>query len=91
VAFDGYGYIEAVWIDEDRNRRRYYRISVEPGLFGPIISRTWGRIGARNLRQKEHLFSLEDFKEALKLANSLLTQKLQKGYQVASNCTNNLT
>ena len=35
-------------IDEARNMRRFYRLDIEPDLFGgALLMKTWGRIGAR--------------------------------------------
>jgi hypothetical protein len=42
MAFESYGKEEMFWIVPELNRRRYYCISVEPGLFGPMLIRSWG-------------------------------------------------
>ena len=35
-------------IDPSRNMRRYYRLDIEPDLFGHwMLTRHWGRIGSR--------------------------------------------
>jgi predicted DNA-binding WGR domain protein len=80
MPFESYGKVEIFWIVPDLNRKRYYCISVEPGLFGPVLIRSWGRIGEGRLRSKEHFFPAEDLPEALKRANRLFTKKLNKGY-----------
>jgi len=79
----GYGKVEIVWIVPDLNRKRSYCISVVPGLFGPVLVRSWGRIGERRLRTKEHFYSEGELPEALVKANRLLTTKLNKGYHPA--------
>lgn len=83
MALEGYGKVEILWIVPDLNRKRYYSISVEPGLFGPVIVRAWGRIGEGRLRKKEHFFPEGKLPEALDKANRLLTKKLNKGYLIA--------
>ena len=45
MAFEGYEKVEIFWILPDLNRKIFYSISFEPGLFGPILTRSWGRIG----------------------------------------------
>ncbi|MHC1698879.1 MAG: WGR domain-containing protein [Geobacteraceae bacterium] len=83
MTFESYGRVEIFWIVPDLNRKRYYCISVEPGLFGPVLIRSWGRIGEGRMRRKEHFFPEEDLPEALARANRLLTKKLNKGYLFA--------
>jgi hypothetical protein len=39
--------VEIFWIVPDLHRKRYYSISVIPGLFGPVATRSWGRMGLR--------------------------------------------
>ncbi len=82
MAIEGYQRVELIWIVPEINRRRYYSISVEPGLFGPMLVRSWGRIGVGNLRNKEHFFPEGSLGEALRMANSLLAAKLRKGYEM---------
>ena len=57
MAFESYGKVEIFWIVPELNRKRFYCISVEPGLFGPVLVRSWGRIGEGRLRRKEQFFS----------------------------------
>jgi len=80
MALEGFGMVEMVWIVPELNRRRYYRISVEAGLFGPILVRTWGRIGWKNLRRIEQFFPEGKLSEALEMANRMLAAKMMKGY-----------
>ena len=80
MAIEDYGRVELFWIVPDMNRKRYYSISVEPGLFGPMLVRSWGRIGVGKLRSKEQFFPEGNLNEALEKANKLLAIKLRKGY-----------
>jgi predicted DNA-binding WGR domain protein len=80
MAFKSYGKVEIFWIVPELNRKRFYCISVEPGLFGPVLVRSWGRIGEGRLRRKEQFFSERELPEALARASRLLTKKLKKGY-----------
>lgn len=84
MAFEGYGKVEIFWIVPDLNRKRYYSISVEPGLFGPVLVRFWGRVGEGRLRKKEHFFPDRELPDALQMANRLLAAKLRKGYEIHS-------
>jgi predicted DNA-binding WGR domain protein len=51
-------YAELLWkrgkrfecIDPERNRNKLYELSVDMLLFGPTITRRWGRIGSRRPR-----------------------------------------
>jgi predicted DNA-binding WGR domain protein len=73
------GSMEIFWIVPALNRRRFYCISVEPGLFGPVLTRSWGRIGVGRMRSKELFFPEGNLNEALEKANRLLAIKLRKG------------
>jgi predicted DNA-binding WGR domain protein len=83
MAFEDYGSVEIFWIVPDLNRKRCYCISVEPGLFGPILTRSWGRIGVGKMRSKEQFFQEGNLDEALAKANRLLAIKLRKGYEMS--------
>ena len=83
MTLQDYGKVEVVCIVPQLNRRRYYCVSVEAGLFGPILVRSWGRIGWKNLRRMEQFFPVGDLNEALKRANRLLAIKLRKGYEMS--------
>jgi predicted DNA-binding WGR domain protein len=83
MAFEEYGSVEIFWIVPDLNRKRYYCISVEPGLFGPVLTRSWGRIGVGRMRSKEQFFPEGNLKEAVEKANRVLAIKLRKGYEMS--------
>lgn len=77
IPFDNYGIREMVCIIQERNRKRFYRIEVAPGLFGPLIIRAWGRIGCKVRVIVDNFGSLVD---ALNEANRLYHSKKKKGY-----------
>jgi len=77
------GSVEIFWIVPDLNRKRCYCISVEPGLFGPVLTLSWGRIGMGKMRSKEHFFPEGNLYEALAKANRLLVAKPRKGYEMS--------
>jgi predicted DNA-binding WGR domain protein len=66
-------------IDPAKNMRRFYRLSVEPTLFGDFaLVREWGRIGAKRGRIKEDwLPTLCEAQTALELA---LKVRFKRGY-----------
>lgn len=82
VPFHDYGIREMVCIVQELNRKRFYRIEVAPGLFGPLVIRAWGRIGCRVRVMVDHFSEQVD---ALEEANRLYRSKQRKGYsEVAS-------
>ena len=69
-------------IDAARNMARYYRLAIEPALFGNIaVVRNWGRIGTRG---QERVEFFETEMQALSLFLKILRQKRRKGYRPAS-------
>lgn len=65
-------------IDPARNMARYYRVAIEPTLFGwSSVVRDWGRIG-RSARRRLDLYDDDD--EAVATAEKLLQGKLRRGY-----------
>ena len=66
-------------LDPTRNMARYYRLAIEPTLFGNIsLVRNWGRIGTRG-QERVHVF--ENEKQALILFLDILREKRRKGYR----------
>lgn len=60
------------------NMARYYRVAIEPTLFGwSSVVRDWGRIG-RSARRRLDLYDHED--QAVAAAEKLLQGKLRRGY-----------
>ncbi len=65
-------------IDEEANMRRFYRLSVQPGLFGDwSLIREWGRIGTRGQSMTEW-FEGENAADAA--GGKLCEQKQRRGY-----------
>lgn len=65
-------------IDPEQNMRRFYRLSVQPGLFGDVgLVREWGRIGAAG-QSKTDWFEDEALAEAA--SDKLARQKQRRGY-----------
>jgi len=65
-------------IDPARNKRRFYRMSVQRNLFGEwVLMREWGRIGrAGQLRSEQ--FGQAAF--AMEKLTALIGQKTRRGY-----------
>ena len=64
-------------VDPARNMARYYRVTVEPTLFGwSAVVRDWGRIG-RSGRRRLDLY--DDVDQAALAADALLKRKLRRG------------
>jgi predicted DNA-binding WGR domain protein len=73
--------IELKKTDETQNMHRFYRMSLQPDLFGNIsLLREWGRIGYRGqIRVDTH----EEKAEAAKAMIKLATEKQRRGYRLA--------
>lgn len=70
--------VHLIRIDEQANMHRFYRLSVQPGLFGDwSLIREWGRIGTRG-QTKTDWFGEE--KDAIAVGDKLHQQKQQRGY-----------
>ena len=66
-------------IDPEVNMRRFYRLSVQSGLFGDwSLVREWGRIGTRG-QAKVDWFASED--DATAAGARLDRQKRRRGYE----------
>ncbi len=65
--------------DPTKNMHRYYRLSIQPDLFGGYnLMREWGRIGRGGQLRQEHF---ESKKEAQDAMIALAGIKQQRGYQ----------
>ncbi|WP_084674073.1 WGR domain-containing protein [Methylobacterium sp. WSM2598] len=65
-------------IDPDKNMARFYRIDVQPNLFGQFAAvRQWGRIGTEGRVTETWHDSEKAADDAAALA---LTRKLKRGY-----------
>ncbi len=77
--FDGFGLCELAQVDPDRNRRRYYCLLLQPGLFEISLQRQWGRLGSKKLRVRDESFGSLDL--AMQRANRLYRERLRRGYR----------
>jgi len=64
-------------IDPARNKRAFYTLSAERGLFCFVLTRCWGRIGGRGQRLTK-LFASET--EMLREYQRLHKKRLQRNY-----------
>lgn len=76
--FSNFGFCELRNIAPVSNRKRYYCIEIQPGLFDVTLQRQWGRIGSKP-RSIRMYFA--DASAALVEANRLYREKLRKGYK----------
>ena len=69
-------------IDPSLNMRRFYRMCLQPDLFGGVdLVREWGRIGCRGqLLIQRH----SDDAAAITSMQSLEVSKLKRGYEIAT-------
>lgn len=66
-------------VDATKNMARFYRLAIEPTLFGEFsLVRNWGRIGTRG---QEKVLVLENEKQALAAFLDILRRKRKKGYR----------
>jgi predicted DNA-binding WGR domain protein len=66
-------------IDPARNMARFYRLSIQPTLFGSSsLVRNWGRIGTRGRQMIEFYDKPE---EAAAASRHMVLRKLNRGYQ----------
>ncbi|MBB6219636.1 WGR domain-containing protein [Rhizobium leguminosarum] len=71
-------------IDPSRNLARFYRLSIQPTLFGgSSLVRNWGRIGTDG-RLKVDLFDTPS--EAANACERMADCKLRRGYRMSGNC-----
>lgn len=62
----------------ESNQRRYYRLHIEPGLFGDWgLVREWGRIGAGGQERTDWFTDIADAEQA---QSALARQKCRRGY-----------
>ena len=68
--------------DTDRNMRRFYRLDVQPDLFGNwSLWREWGRIGSGGQVRQDPFPSAEAAEAALSAFHQV---KVRRGYQKAA-------
>ncbi len=73
-------YLEKIY--SPKNCKRYYSLEIQQGLFGPTLTRRWGRIG--NRRYSEIVMMFDDDREAVEKGMKILQGKIKKGYEVIS-------
>ena len=66
-------------IDPQRNDRKFYELSVEMLLFGPTVTRRWGRIGSRRPRVLSKDY--ETWEEAKREVNAIFRKRERRGYR----------
>ena len=66
-------------IDPERNHRKFYELWVEMLLFGPTVTRRWGRIGSRRPRTLSKNY--ETWEEAKREVRSILRKRERRGYR----------
>ena len=66
-------------IDPDRNHKKFYELSVDMLLFGPTVTRRWGRIGSRRPRTLSKDY--ETWEEAKRELNGILRKRERRGYR----------
>ena len=66
-------------INPERNKWRFYRMSIQPTLFDDwLLVREWGRIGQNDQARHEHHASIG---AALTSLQKMTLQKRKRGYQ----------
>jgi predicted DNA-binding WGR domain protein len=72
--------VELHRIDAARNMRRFYRLDMQPDLFGGfLLVRQWGRIGARGRIVAERF---DDEAPALAALQKQAARKQRRGYTI---------
>lgn len=67
-------------VDDSRNMARFYRLSVQPTLFGEVsLIRNWGRIGTSG---QELVRTFEDAEAIERARKRLERSKIGRGYRV---------
>ena len=66
-------------IDPERNHRKFYELSVDMLLFGPTVTRRWGRIGSRRARTLSKDY--ETWEEAKREIRAILRKRERRGYR----------
>lgn len=77
--FNSFGLCELRLVDLDHNKKRYYCIILQPGLFDVSLQRQWGRLGSKKLRERDESFDNMDL--AMQRANRLYRERLRRGYK----------
>lgn len=74
--------VRVVRIEPDQNMRRFYRLRLQPDLFGGVsLLREWGRIGTAGRIMMDRY---EDAGQAADALLDLYRSKCKRGYQLAA-------
>lgn len=66
-------------IDSSQNKHRFYRMTLQPTLFGDwALMREWGRIGGAGRLKTE---SFNDPTKALRALTDMIQKKQRRGYE----------
>jgi predicted DNA-binding WGR domain protein len=77
----------AIWhsIDPERNRYRFYVLSVEKDLWGQTcLVQRWGRIGGRT---KEKITAVADGNDIRQVAHGIFQRRMWHGYELVCDRT----
>jgi len=66
-------------IDPERNHNKFYELTAEMLLFGPTVTRRWGRIGCRRPRTLSKDY--ETWEEAKREIRAILRRRERRGYK----------
>lgn len=73
-------YARFISVDPTKNRRRFYTLAWQPGLWGEAtLVRTWGRLGRRGRSLAKTYAGQESAEEEI---GHLIRRRLQHGYWV---------
>lgn len=64
-------------------KRRFYRLTIQPGLFGPVLLREWGRIGTFG---QIAAHPCDNAHEVDELWRAHFSKRLKRGYKVIASC-----
>ncbi|MEO3416168.1 WGR domain-containing protein [Roseovarius sp. CAU 1744] len=70
--------VHLIHVNPERNMARFYRIDIQPTLFGEMsVLRSWGRIGTKG---RAMMVTFEDADQATEALLKLDKQKRRRGY-----------
>ena len=67
-------------VDPEKNHNKFYELTAEMLLFGPTVTRRWGRIGCRRPRTLSKDY--ETWEEAKREIKAILRKRERRGYRV---------
>lgn len=66
-------------VDPERNHNKFYELITDMLLFGPTITRRWGRIGSRRPRTLSKDY--ETWEQAKRDIKAILRRRKRRGYR----------